>query len=511
MQNDFLPVILCILDGWGIGDDNSKHNAIKLANTPNWDFLYKNFPSSILETSGEAVGLPEGQVGNSEVGHMTIGGGRVIKQDLVRINESISDGSLNHSPIIKNLISSHKNQNNYVHLIGLASDGGVHSHLEHLLYFIKLLADDNVKIKLHLFLDGRDTSPQSADKFLSKIDSLIKNYSGVTIASLSGRFYAMDRDKRFERTSLASDAIIYGKGLKIDTWQNYLDEHYQKSVNDEFMLPAAIGKYDAILENDSVFFFNFRSDRIIQLAETILASKLTLIHRIALTSYSEHISRNILTIFPEQDFVNCLGEVISKSEKKQLRIAETEKYAHVTYFFNMGKEKEFAGEDRILIPSPKVKTYDLQPEMSALELTNELIKALKSSKYDLIIVNYANADMVGHSGDLTATIKAIETLDYCLGQIYQEMKNSNIVLIISADHGNAENMHDYESNKVSTSHTLNPVPLLLVAEKFLKGQIKLANGNLSDIAPTILEIMKINHPSEMTGKSLVIKELDRNE
>ena len=512
MSDNYKPIVLCILDGWGISKDpNPQYDAIRQANTPCWDFLLKNFPHTELLTSGEAVGLPDGQMGNSEVGHMTIGSGRIILQDLLRINQSISNGTLIEHPDLQKLVKDHQKSGKSVHLLGLCSDGGVHSHIDHMIFIAKFLSQNNVQVKLHLFLDGRDVAPSSANIFLKQIDALLLESSNVKIATISGRFYAMDRDNRWDRSEMAYRAIAEANGNKISNWQDYLEVQYKNNISDEFVVPAAMSGYQGIEENDSLLFTNFRSDRIRQLAKSLLFSKFSyfkrkltkLKHKIGMTHYSSELNKVLVALFPEQNIDNNLGKIISLSHKKQLRISETEKYAHVTFFFNGGMEENYPGEDRILVPSPNVHTYDLQPEMSSSLVTEELVKAIGSEKYDLIIVNYANTDMVGHSGKMDAAIKAVEAIDNCLEKIYQAIKQTNGMLMITADHGNVENMFDQMGGTPHTSHTTNPVPLVLVANDFAQSKVNLDKGNLSDIAPSILEAMNISKPQEMTGKSLL--------
>jgi 2,3-bisphosphoglycerate-independent phosphoglycerate mutase len=510
LAKKYKPIVLCILDGWGISKSpNHKYNAIEQASTPCWDFLLNNFPHTELFTSGEDVGLPHGQMGNSEVGHMTIGSGRVIFQDLLRINQSINNSLLENHPTLKQLIQDHKKNNKCVHLLGLCSNGGVHSHIDHIIFLCKLLSKNNIQVRLHLFLDGRDAPPSSAPTFLKQIDELLSN-KNIKISTISGRFYAMDRDNRWERCELAYKAIAEGQGTKISNWKGYLETQYQNNIYDEFVMPAAMDDYEGIEENDSLIFTNFRSDRIRQLAQSLLLTtfnkfskkKLNLSHQIGMTDYSTELSQTLKSLFPEQIIENNLGQLVSNNKKKQLRIAETEKYAHVTFFFNGGREENYPGEDRILVPSPSVHTYDLQPEMSAYPITEELNKAIKSQKYDLIIVNYANTDMVGHSGKMEAAIKAVETIDSCLDELYKTIKQTDGMLMITADHGNAEQMFNTKDKVPHTSHTTNPVPLVMVANDLEKNKVTLNKGNLSDIAPSILKAMNITKPIEMTGTSL---------
>lgn len=515
MTDKYKPVVLCILDGWGISKDpDTRYNAIEQASTPCWDFFLKSFPHTELSTSGEDVGLPKGQMGNSEVGHMTIGSGRVVLQDLLRINQSINDSSLADHSILKQLIKDHQKTNKTVHLLGLCSNGGVHSHIDHMIFLSKLLSENNIQVRLHLFLDGRDVAPSSAPIFLEQIDNLLSN-KNIKIATISGRFYAMDRDSRWERCELAYKAIAKGKGIKTPNWIDHLKNQYQNNIYDEFIMPAAMNDYNGIEEGDSLIFTNFRSDRIRQLAQSLLLSNfnhfprkdIKLNYQIGMTSYSSELDKTLKTLFSEQKIENNLGKSVSLNNKKQLRIAETEKYAHVTFFFNSGKEDNYPGEDRILVPSPNVHTYDLQPEMSAQLVTQELIKSINSKKYDLIIVNYANTDMVGHSGKMDAAIKSVEAIDSCLSELYKAIKQTDGLLMITADHGNVEQMFNKSDKAPHTSHTTNPVPLVLVANNLEKIKVTITKGNLSDIAPSILKYMNITQPKEMTGRPLFTRNI----
>ena len=503
MNHAHKPIVLCILDGWGINTStNQEYNALSLANTPTLDYLSANFPSTELSTSGMDVGLPTGQMGNSEVGHMTIGSGRIIFQDLVRINLAIENGDLEKDETILKLMEAHKNNKKSVHLLGLCSDGGVHSHIKHLIFIAELLGFNKISVKLHLFLDGRDVSPKSAEKYLNEIDILITKYPSIEIASIAGRFYAMDRDNRTKRTELSFESIAKAKGLEINNWQDFLDNQYNQNISDEFIIPAVMKNYSGINEGDSLLFTNFRSDRMRQLSQKLIDEAPKLSYKIGMTHYSSKLSKDLTCLFKERSIANGLGEIVSTNNKKQLRIAETEKYAHVTFFFNGGREEPYSGEDRILIESPKVNTYDLQPEMSAAKLTTKLIEAIESQKHDLIVVNYANCDMVGHSGIMSAAVKAVEALDSCIEQLYQAITQINGTLIITADHGNIECMFDEINHAPHTSHTLNPVPLLIIKNDLKNKPLKLEHGTLSDIAPTILKMMNIKQPQEMTGRSI---------
>lgn len=492
MTKTHKPILLCILDGWGIGDEGDAHNAIKLAKTANYDRFLKLYPNSQLETSGLAVGLPEGQMGNSEVGHMTIGAGRVIFQDLPRINNSIKDGSLKQNEKLQKLISEFKNSEKTCHLMGLLSDGGVHSHVEHIIFLAKFLSENGVKVALHAFLDGRDVAQKSALLYLEQC----KN---IEIATISGRYYAMDRDKNWERIKLATDAIVFAQGKNFSDAISAVECAYKNNLTDEFVKPRTIKNYSGIKEGDALIFANFRADRARQISEKLFEiCKFS--QAISATKYSEKLNSFYQILFPEIEVKNSLPEILARQNLTQLRIAETEKYAHVTFFFSCGKEAELAGEERILVKSPAVATYDLKPEMSANEIGEKLRAAISSEKFDFIIVNYANPDMVGHSGMLDPSIKAVEAIDAQLGLLEKIILEKNGLMLISADHGNIECMLD-ENHKPHTSHTTNPVPLILISQD--SDNIKLENGTLADIAPTILALMKLEKPNEMNGKNLI--------
>ena len=508
---DRRPVMLMILDGFGI-NQNEKGNAIAIANTPNIDKLRTTWPTTTIHTSGLDVGLPEGQMGNSEVGHMNIGAGRIVYQDLTRITKSIADGDFFSIKELSDAIENCKKNNSKLHIMGLLSDGGVHSHMRHLfaiLEFAKRKDFENVYV--HCFMDGRDTPPTSGESYIAKLEEKMKEKGVGKIATIEGRFYAMDRDKRWNRVKEAYDAIVNGVGEKATTALSAIEASYQKEVFDEFVKPTVICNGETpvatIEENDSVIFFNFRPDRARELTRTLVdkdfnefdTKKMNLFF-VCFTQYDETMP-NVKIAFKPESLVNTFGEYISNNGLKQLRIAETEKYAHVTFFFNGGEEKEYEGEDRILVPSPKVETYDLKPEMSALEVTDKVVDAINSGKYDSIILNYANPDMVGHTGSLEAAVKAVETIDGCVARVVEAIEKQNRILIITADHGNAEQMVDYKTGEPQTAHTTNPVPLILVG---LEG-IKLKEGKLADLAPTMLDIMGLEKPEEMTGESLIEK------
>ena len=504
--------MLMILDGFGI-NEKTDGNAVKLAKTPNIDKLMKTCPTTQINTSGLAVGLPEGQMGNSEVGHTNIGAGRVVYQELTRITKSIEDGDFFSVPEFVKAIENCKQNNTKLHIMGLVSDGGVHSHIRHLFALLELAKrKDFEDVYVHCFLDGRDTPPASAENYIMQLEDKMKEKGIGKIASISGRFYAMDRDKRWQRIQKAYDAMVNGIGEKATSAISAIESSYQKEVFDEFVEPTLICNGEepiaTIGKKDSVIFFNFRPDRAREITRTLVdeefnefeTKKLDLCF-VCMTQYDETIP-NVNIAFKPTALVNTFGEYISKKGLKQLRIAETEKYAHVTFFFNGGEEKQYKGEDRILIPSPKVETYDLKPEMSAYEVTEKVVEAIKSEKYDSIILNYANPDMVGHTGNLDAAVKAIETIDECVGKVIEALKEVNGIVLITADHGNSEQMIDYKTGEPHTAHTTNPVPLML----FGMENVKLNTGCLADLAPTMLDIMGLENPQEMLGNSLLVRE-----
>ena len=505
--------MLMILDGFGI-NENEKANAIKMANTPNIDKLMKTCPTTQMHTSGLDVGLPDGQMGNSEVGHTNIGAGRIVYQELTRITKSIEDGDFFSIPEFTNAIENCKKYNSKLHIMGLLSDGGVHSHIRHLYALLELAKrKDFENVYVHCFMDGRDTPPASGENYISMLEEKIKEKGVGKIATITGRYYAMDRDKRWDRVKKAYDALVNGIGEKSSSPSSAIESSYQKEIFDEFMEPTVITNGEnpvaKIEEHDSVIFFNYRTDRAREITRALVdkefdgfeTNKNLNLYYVCMTVYDETMP-NVEVAFKKQELKNTFGEYISSKGYTQLRIAETEKYAHVTFFFNGGEEKQYEGEDRILVPSPKVATYDLQPEMSAYEVTQKLLDAINSKKYDNIILNYANPDMVGHTGSLPAAIKAVETIDDCVGKIYDAIEAQKANLIITADHGNAEQMIDYTTGEPHTAHTTNLVPLILISEK---ENVKLKEGRLCDLAPTILELMGIDKPEEMTGVSLIEK------
>ena len=507
--------MLMILDGFGI-NENENGNAVKLANTPNIDKLMKTCPTTEIYTSGLKVGLPEGQMGNSEVGHTNIGAGRIVYQELTRITKSIEDGDFFSIPEFIEAIENCKKNNSKLHIMGLLSDGGVHSHMRHLFGLLELAKrKDFEEVYVHCFLDGRDTPPASAEGYIMKLQEKMKEKGVGKIASISGRFYSMDRDKRWNRIQKTYDAMVNGIGEKSASPITAIESSYQKEIFDEFVEPTVICNGDkpvaTISKNDSVIFFNFRPDRAREITRTLVdtnfedfeTKKDLNLFFVCMTQYDETMP-NVKVAFKPTTLVNTFGEYISDKGMTQLRIAETEKYAHVTFFFNGGNEKQYKGEDRILVPSPKVETYDLKPEMSAYEVTDKVLEAIKSDKYDAIILNYANTDMVGHTGSLVAAIKAVEAVDECVGKVVKLVEEKDGNMLITADHGNAEQMVDYKTGEPHTAHTTNPVPLILVtSNKNLKLK---SGGKLADLAPTMLDLMNLEKPEEMTGISLLDKE-----
>jgi 2,3-bisphosphoglycerate-independent phosphoglycerate mutase len=499
-------VVLVILDGFG-AREHGEDNAIALASTPHWDRLRHHYPYTTLNASEVFVGLPEKQFGNSEVGHLNLGSGRVVQQDIGRIDQALNDGSLAQHARLRIPLDYEGN----IHIIGLLSDGGVHAHERHIHGLIKIARAQTTKnVYSHAFLDGRDTPPKSAGVYLKKLEELSLQYDHVYLASLCGRYYAMDRDHRWERTEKAYKLITSAHGIAYSHWNEALEAFYAQGIDDEFMEPCIFPNYVAIKEHDSVWFANFRSDRARQLTEAFRSEhfcgfdrgeKIALARWVTMTEYSQEFTDEPL--FPQETIQDTLGEWISKHGLHQLRIAETEKYPHVTYFFNGGKEEAFKYEERVLIPSPRVATYDIQPEMSAHIVCTKLQEAIKSKKFALIVCNFANADMIGHTGNLSATIAAVETLDQCLGKITSATLESGAELMITADHGNCERMFDREHNQAHTQHTFDPVPFLYVGhdhEKIILRQ----DGSLRDVAPTILKIMGLDIPNAMTGNSLIL-------
>ena len=490
-------IILCILDGVGIR--NEIHgNAVKLANMPNFNMLLDKYPNSLLDASGESVGLPAGQMGNSEVGHSNIGTGRIIYQPLERISKSFEDKSIYENENLLEIINHVKDNDSKLHVCGLLSDGGVHSNINHLLSFIDLFKDKNIdKLYFHIFLDGRDTKIDSGINYIKQLSDKINEVNLGKIATVSGRFYAMDRDNRYERIKKSYDAMVNGIGKVNSDIHNEIQNSYNNEIFDEFVEPFIVNEDGMIGDDDAILTFNFRPDRLRELFYAITnpnfdkfeAKKFNNLKMFTMYPVSSDvICKNM---FEHQEITNTLGEYLESKNKMQLRIAETEKYAHVTYFFDGGKEMEFLGKDQILIPSPKVTTYDLKPEMSAYEITDVLLEKINKKIYDLVVLNYANGDMVGHTGNLEATIKGLESLDECLGKLYESSIENGYTLIVTADHGNSDYMLD-EDNNVVTTHSTSLVPFIITND-----------GKLSDIAPTILDLMGLDIPKEMTGLSLI--------
>ncbi len=498
------PVMLCILDGFGWNED-PENNAVAQANMPNFRKLWANFPHAFLETSGRVVGLPAGQMGNSEVGHLNLGAGRVVTQDLPRIDIAIEDGALAANPVLADFIAKLQASGGTAHLCGLVSPGGVHSHQDHIVALAKILRGHGLPVTIHAWTDGRDVPPQSALAYVRQFEAALGDTA--KIATLCGRYYAMDRDKRWERVQLAFDLLIQAKGEAFPNATAAIEASYAAGVTDEFIKPATIGSYTGMKDGDAILCANFRADRVREILTALLdpsfdgfpAQPPKFAAATGMTAYSNALAPFMATLFAPERHEQLLGQIIAERGMKQLRIAETEKYPHVTYFFNGGIEEPFEGEDRILVPSPKVATYDLQPEMSAAEVTAKAVEAINSGTYGLIVLNFANPDMVGHTGILPAAIKALEAVDAGIGAIWEAIKAQGGTLLITADHGNAEMMHDPETNGPHTAHTTNLVPVLCAGGP---EQMKLHNGTLADVAPTLLKLMGLPQPGAMTGKPL---------
>jgi 2,3-bisphosphoglycerate-independent phosphoglycerate mutase len=508
------PLLLMILDGWGYKED-AQYNAIAQANTPVLDQLNKTYPNTLISGSGADVGLPDGQMGNSEVGHVNLGSGRVVYQDFTRITKAVRDNSFDTNSVLCDAIDLAASNNKAVHLMGLLSPGGVHSHQEHIIAMIELAHQRGAKdIYLHAFLDGRDTPPRSAEKSLQQIDETFARLGTGSIASIIGRYYAMDRDQRWDRVQTAYDLMTQGKAeFNYDSATQALAAAYDRDENDEFVQASTIGQGEenskTINDGDALFFMNFRADRAREMTYAFVnkdfdgfvktkAPKLAAF--VMLTQYAEDIDAP--SAFPPSPLNNVLGEWLEKNDKTQLRISETEKYAHVTFFFSGGKESLFGGEERILVPSPDVATYDLQPEMNSTLLTDKLVGAIHSEKYDVIICNYPNGDMVGHTGILSAAVKACEAVDSCVGRVVEALKEVGGECLITADHGNAEQMQDHVSGQVHTAHTCEPVPFIYVGRE-ISAISKRSQSTLSDVAPTMLHLMGMEQPADMTGQSIV--------
>ena len=498
------PVMLVILDGFG-WNESPQDNAVAQANTPHFDALWETCPRAFLTTSGRVVGLPSGQMGNSEVGHLNIGAGRTVMQDLPRIDVAIEDGALARNETVQGFIAALKKSGGTAHLLGLVSPGGVHSHQDHAVALAKILHEAGIPVIAHGWMDGRDTPPQAGlgymEKFLAGLGESAK------LGTLVGRYYAMDRDKRWERVQQAYELLVDAKGAHFPSAEAAIQASYEAKITDEFIKPAVIGDYGGIKDGDGVICANYRADRVREILTALLDPSFDgfqprqpkLVGAVGMTAYSDALAPFMQTIFAPQRMDDLLGGIVSKAGLKQLRMAETEKYPHVTYFFNGGMETPFPGEERIMVPSPKVATYDLQPEMSAPELTEKAVAAIKTGTFDMIILNFANPDMVGHTGSLPAAIKAVETVDAGLGKIWAAVQAQGGAILVTADNGNCEMMRDPETGGPHTAHTTNPVPVLIAGGP---AGIKLHDGILADIAPTLLKLMGVAQPPAMTGKPL---------
>ncbi len=504
------PVVLCIMDGFGI-NPGDKGNAIEAANTPNLTKLFNENPFTTIGASGLDVGLPDGQMGNSEVGHTNIGAGRVVYQMLVKISKSITDGDFFNIKALKDACASCKEKGTALHLVGLLSDGGVHSHIEHLFGLLEMAKKEGLeKVYVHCIMDGRDVSVTSGVGFVQDVYKKTKELGVGEIATIMGRYYAMDRDFAWDRVEKAYAAMVYGEGIQAECGKVAMEESYANGVTDEFIVPTVLNKEGTIKADDSVVFFNFRPDRARQITRTFVDEAFDGFERkngffplnyVCMTQYDETMP-NVSVAFPPEELTMTLGEYLASKNMTQLRIAETQKYAHVTFFFNGGEEKTFEGEDRILIQSPDVPTFDLMPEMSAYPVCDAVVEKIKSGKYDAVILNFANCDMVGHTGVFEAAVKAVETVDECLGRTIDAITKMGGIALVTADHGNADQMLDYATNDVFTAHTTNVVPLVLIGEET---GAKLKNGRLADLAPTMLDLMGLEKPEEMTGESLIVR------
>lgn len=502
------PAFLCILDGWGYRRE-ADNNATALARTPNLDRLFADNPFALLETSGKSVGLPDGQMGNSEVGHMNLGSGRVVLQDLPKIDAAVASGALAQNKALGALIDTLKAAGGRAHLMGLASPGGVHSHQDHIVALAEILDAAGVPVIIHAFLDGRDTPPSSARDFAGQVEEKLSGAKDVRFGTVCGRYYAMDRDKRWDRVARAYDCLTAGAGNHGDDITSAIDAAYASGITDEFVEPCALAGYDGMRDGDAIIMANFRSDRAREILTALVdpafdgfnrAKTVSFSAAVGMVSYSAALNAFMPCLFPPEQVSATLGEVVADAGLRQLRVAETEKYAHVTFFFNGGEEAVFENEDRILIPSPKVATYDLAPEMSAHEVTDRLVAAINEKKYDLIVCNFANPDMVGHTGILPAAIKAMEAVDDAIGRLREAIEEVGGVMLITADHGNLEQMADPANASPHTAHTTNRVPALLVNAP---AGVGLSDGVLADVAPTILELMALDKPAQMTGASLL--------
>jgi 2,3-bisphosphoglycerate-independent phosphoglycerate mutase len=495
------------MDGFGISP-TQEGNAIANARKPNLERLWKEYPTTTLKASGLAVGLPRGQMGNSEVGHLNLGGGRIVYQDLTRISLAVENGTFASNPVLQEAMNLARKGGSKLHLIGLLSDGGVHSHITHLYALLEMARSmDLSRVFVHAILDGRDVPPRSALGYFRDLEEKFSQTGTGSTATVSGRYYTMDRDRRWERVEKAYRCLVYGEGLRADSAEEAVRKGYDRGENDEFIMPTVVDDKGMVDDGDSIIFFNFRPDRAREITRAFVdkdfqefATKPIRVHYTCMTQYDATL--NAPVAYPAENLIDTLGEVVSRAGLKQLRIAETEKYAHVTYFFNGGKEEVNPGEDRVLIPSPKVATYDLQPQMSAYEVRDELLARLDSGRYDLVVLNFANPDMVGHTGIFEAAVKAVEVVDGCVGEIVNRILSLGGAVLLTADHGNAEKMQDSDTGQPHTAHTTNPVPISLITSDRKSYRLR-EDGILADVAPTALELMHIPQPEAMTGRTLI--------
>ncbi len=501
------PIAIIIMDGFGISP-TQEGNAIANARKPNLERLWKQYPTTTLKASGLAVGLPRGQMGNSEVGHLNLGGGRIVYQDLTRISLAVENGTFASNPVLQEAMNLARKGGSKLHLIGLLSDGGVHSHITHLYALLEMARSMNLsQVFVHAILDGRDVPPRSALGYFRDLEEKFSQTGTGSTATVSGRYYTMDRDRRWERVEKAYRCLVYGEGLRADSAEEAVRKGYDRGENDEFIMPTVVDDKGMVDDGDSIIFFNFRPDRAREITRAFVdkdfqefATKPIRVHYTCMTQYDATL--NAPVAYPAENLIDTLGEVVSRAGLKQLRIAETEKYAHVTYFFNGGKEEVNPGEDRVLIPSPKVATYDLQPQMSAYEVRDELLARLDSGRYDLVVLNFANPDMVGHTGIFEAAVKAVEVVDGCVGEIVNRILSLGGAVLLTADHGNAEKMQDSDTGQPHTAHTTNPVPISLITSDRKSYRLR-EDGILADVAPTALELMHIPQPEAMTGRTLI--------
>ncbi len=501
------PIAIIIMDGFGISP-TQEGNAIAHASKPNLERLWKEYPTTTLKASGLAVGLPRGQMGNSEVGHLNLGGGRIVYQDLTRISLAVEKGTFASNPVLHEAMNLARKGDSKLHLIGLLSDGGVHSHITHLYALLEMARSmDLSRVFVHAILDGRDVPPRSALGYFRDLEEKFSQTGTGSTATVSGRYYTMDRDRRWERVEKAYRCLVYGEGLRADSAEEAVRKGYDRGENDEFIMPTVVDDKGMVDDGDSIIFFNFRPDRAREITRAFVdkdfqefATKPIRVHYTCMTQYDATL--NAPVAYPAENLIDTLGEVVSRAGLKQLRIAETEKYAHVTYFFNGGKEEVNPGEDRVLIPSPKVATYDLQPQMSAYEVRDELLARLDSGRYDLVVLNFANPDMVGHTGIFEAAVKAVEVVDGCVGEIVNRILSLGGAVLLTADHGNAEKMQDSDTGQPHTAHTTNPVPISLITSDRKSYRLR-EDGILADVAPTALELMHIPQPEAMTGRTLI--------